>query len=127
MKHHHAFGPDLDDLHAIGHGLSALFTGAIGVAIVAVILSANSASPNIISTFFGFVTWLVGQVIQPVSAGVNVVLNGRPGPAGSLPTTGDTAGNPTSSILPAQSPQSFLSGNPDPFADSSIPTMRITP
>jgi hypothetical protein len=66
---------DADQIQAIGHGLLALFNAAIVLAIVAVILSTNSQMPQILRSFFQFVTWLVAQVIRPVTGGSNVALS----------------------------------------------------
>lgn len=84
---------DIADFKAVGHGLVSLFNVAIILAIVAVVLSARSGTPAIISTFFGFVSWLVGQVVQPVSGGSNVTLGNTLQPAGGYGTSGASGGS----------------------------------
>jgi hypothetical protein len=72
---------DIDQLRAVGRGALTLLNASILLTIAAVILSTNSGAPAIIANAFSFVTWLVSQVVTPVSGGYNVPLDATFGPA----------------------------------------------
>ena len=64
-----AWATDIDEVRALGHGAVTLFNMAIMLAILAVLLSARSSTPTIISQALGFATWLVDQITSPISGG----------------------------------------------------------
>jgi hypothetical protein len=63
-------------LHKIGIAASALFTGIIGLAILAVVLSNGSSTVTVIQDFFSGLTSLITQVVTPVQGGSNLALGG---------------------------------------------------
>ena len=77
-----ALGREMDDVRALGHGAVGLINGAILLAIVAVIL-AGPQTADMIKSFFTLVTWLVGQVISPVTGGTQIQWSTQPGSAGA--------------------------------------------
>ena len=110
---------DANALKALGHGALSLVNAAIVLAIVAAILAGQTAS--IIQGFFGFLSWLVGQIIAPLQqqqpiAFTNTLLPtwavpGGSGGGSSTPSSSATTQNP--SITPtggANSTESLPSG-----------------
>lgn len=55
----------------IGNQIAGFVTAIIGVAIIAVILSQGSNTVNVIETFFGGLSQVLGVVISPVTGGAN--------------------------------------------------------
>ena len=74
---------EIDHIKAIGGGAISLVNTAIVLAIVAVVLSNGSQAPAVITAFFGWLSWLIGQVISPITGGASVTLSSTPLPAGS--------------------------------------------
>jgi hypothetical protein len=66
----------MDTIGKIGGGISALFTGVIGLAILAIVLSNSSNTVNVIQSFFSGLTSLIGTVVTPVSGGSSVLNSG---------------------------------------------------
>jgi hypothetical protein len=66
---HHA-----DALWAIGGSAVALLNAAMILAIVAVLLSAQSQTAAVIKSALDFMAWLVEQVIKPIQPGASVAL-----------------------------------------------------
>lgn len=87
---------DYDNVKAIGHGIMALVNAAILVAILAVVLAPGSQTAAMIQGAFGLLSWLVGLVIQPLTAGSTVTLSNKLQPAGAYQVTqGGTGGTST--------------------------------
>jgi hypothetical protein len=134
---------DKDQLRAIGHGALALINVGIVLAIIATILSNRSATPQIITSAFGFVSWLVAQVTTPVSGGYVVPLTATLAPAfggssgGSSSGTGGAAGGASgagggmlggASTFPDTSSWGIGTGDSGGVpATDNIPTMTIRP
>lgn len=97
---------DIDDLKAIGHGVLSLVNLAIILAIIAVVLAARSQSANIIATFFALLSWLVGQVINPITGGQSVALSNTLAPSGqtSVETPSSSGGAPGTAPSSAATP-----------------------
>jgi hypothetical protein len=66
---HHA-----DALWAIGGSAVALLNAAMILAIVAVLLSAQSQTATVLKSALDFMAWLVEQVIRPIQPGASVAL-----------------------------------------------------
>jgi PRD1 phage membrane DNA delivery len=81
-----------DTIGKIGMGVSALFTGIIGLAILAVVLSNGSNTVNVIQAFFSGLTSLLTNVITPVQGGSNVQLLGGATSSGSSSGGGGLGG-----------------------------------
>lgn len=73
---------DKDDLFALGHAAIGLTTGAIALAILAVLLSSQSQTAQVINTAFAFLSWLIAQVVKPITGGAHVALSDKPIAAG---------------------------------------------
>jgi len=69
-----SYQADLDDLEALGHASLALINTAILLALLAVVL-VSPAVPMMIRQGFGFLAWLVGNTVAPVTGGVGVDLD----------------------------------------------------
>jgi hypothetical protein len=65
----HNLGRELDTAKALGHSLLALVTAGLALAVLAVLLSPNSATASIIKTAFAFLAWLVSLILTPLQAG----------------------------------------------------------
>ncbi len=74
---------DMGDIEALGHGLAALFAAVILLAILAVLLAPSSQTAAMVTTFFQFVSWLVGQIVTPLQPGAAVTLSGTLSPSGT--------------------------------------------
>lgn len=83
---------DLDQVKAVGHATLALVNAAILVAILAVILAPSAQSGAIIQAFFSTLSWLVGQVVRPITGGSLVTLSSTLAPAGAGAMTATGAG-----------------------------------
>jgi hypothetical protein len=81
-----------DTIGKIGMGVSALFTGIIGLAILAVVLSNGSNTVNVIQAFFSGLTSLITNVVTPVQGGSNVQLLGGATSSGSSSGGGGLGG-----------------------------------
>lgn len=92
---------DLDSVYAVGHAAIALVNTAILLAIVAVILSKRAQTAAVLQSALAVLTWLVAQVVTPVTGGTNVTLGATLAPAGAYPTTASTgtAATPSSGVL----------------------------
>lgn len=66
---HSTLDKEIDNAKAIGHGLISVFTVAILLAIVAVVLANGSATASLITQFFKLLSWLVAIIVNPVSGG----------------------------------------------------------
>lgn len=102
---------EIGHIKAIGSGAVSLVNTAIILTIVAVILSQGSQAPAVITAFFGWISWLIGQVIAPITGGAAVNLTSTPLPAGSsgmsqTSATGSNAGStaPAASTTGTSSP-----------------------
>jgi hypothetical protein len=93
---------DLDQLKAVGHGALTIVNGAILLAIVAVLLATQSQTASMIATFLQFVTWLVAQVVSPVTGGTSVQLTNQLAPAGGYGVTGGGTSGGTSTPAGSQ-------------------------
>lgn len=85
---------DLSQLKAVGAGAVSLFNATILLAIVAVLLSTRAGTAGILAQFLGLITWLVSQVVTPVTGGTNIPLTTTLQPAfgwGGTGTPGTTS------------------------------------
>ena len=80
-------GHEIDDLRTLGHSALAFMNVAIVLTIIAVILSTKSGTPQVITQAFSFLTWLVKQILTPVSGGTSVQLSATPAGVGTVPVT----------------------------------------
>lgn len=101
----------MDTVSKIGNGISALFTGIIGLAILAIILSNSSNTVSVLSTFFQGLSTLIGAAVNPVQSGGssnNNIFN----PTSSLGNIGGIFGGGGNS--------SNIFGNINPFGNSGV-------
>lgn len=84
---------ETDTLRAVGHGILTLVNAAILVAILAVVLSPGGAAAVAIQQFFALLSWLVGLVVQPLTAGANVQLTATAAPASQVTLATATGGS----------------------------------
>jgi hypothetical protein len=78
---------EIDHIKAIGGGAISLVNTAIVLAIVAVVLSNGSQAPAVITAFFGWLSWLIGQVITSTTPGATPTpIGAGAGTAGGLPS-----------------------------------------
>lgn len=101
---------DKDDLFAIGHAAIGLVTGAIALAIVAVLLSSGSQTTQVINTAFAFLSWLVSQVVKPLGAGPHVALSNVSLPAGGYGMIGGNGQALSGAATPATGTPSTTGG-----------------
>jgi len=60
-------------LQDLGKGASTLFTGIIGLAILAVVLSNGSATVQVLQTAFSGLTSLITSIVTPVQGGSDIL------------------------------------------------------
>lgn len=117
------FDADLEQFRAIGHGALSLITAGFLLAILAVLLSAKSQTPNMITTALQFVTWLVAQVVAPIKPGIAVALTSTLAPASGV---GTTTGSGTSSTATSTSATGSAGSIYDSTSTWDIPTQLGT-
>lgn len=65
----HTLDREIDNFKAVGHGVISIFTTAILLAIVAVVLANGATTASVITAFFKLLSWLVSIIVNPVSGG----------------------------------------------------------
>lgn len=124
----------MDQLHAVGQGALSLFNAAILLTIVAVVLSNRSGAANIISQAFALLSWLVEQVVRPVTPGHDVALTNKLAPAfgsgsgsSSTSSSGGTSGGTNFIDTGSSWDTGTSSGSGGTTLPGDIPTMIINP
>lgn len=100
----HTLSDDLESLRGVGHGVLALVNTAVLLAIVAVILAPGSSTAQVIKDAFALLSWLVAQVIKPVTGGFNVQPSTQYAPAGGYSVGAGDSSSGTSSSSSSASP-----------------------
>lgn len=119
---------DINSLKAVGHGALALINAAIVLAIVAVVLSTKAQTAQALTAIFGFLSWLVAQVIAPLQTVPPLAFSNVLTPAAAV-TFGSGDAN-SGSILPTNgvtgSPAT-VTGSPATVTGSPATTGQIIP